>query len=44
MIASSFGKLAMKQEPAEGIREEDMARALLMMITGNIGQVSNQGK
>ncbi len=46
VIASSFGKLAMKQEPKPGdkpgeeIREEDMARALLMMITGNIGQVA----
>lgn len=39
VIASSFGKLAMKQEPGEGIKEEDMARSLLMMITGNIGQV-----
>lgn len=40
VVASSFGKLAMKQEPGEGIREEDMARALLMMITGNIAQVA----
>lgn len=39
VVASSFGKLAMKPEPGAGIREEDMARALLMMITGNIGQV-----
>ncbi len=40
VIASSFGKLATRQDPGEGIREEDMARALLMMITGNIGQVA----
>lgn len=40
VIASSFGKLAMKQEPGAGVRDEDMARALLMMITGNIGQVA----
>lgn len=43
VVASSFGKLAMSKAqdpPGEGIREEDMARALLMMITGNIGQVA----
>lgn len=40
VIASSFGKLATRQDPGEGIKEEDMARALLMMITGNIGQVA----
>lgn len=40
VIASSFGKLATRQDPGEGIRAEDMARALLMMITGNIGQVA----
>lgn len=40
MTASSFGKLVMKTEPGEGIREEDLARSLLMMITSNIGQVA----
>jgi hypothetical protein len=40
VIASSFGKLVMKEEAADGIREEDMARSLLMMITSNIGQVA----
>jgi len=40
VIASSFGKLATCHDPGEVIREEDMARALLMMITGNIGQVA----
>lgn len=40
VIASSFGKLATKQDAGDGLREEDMARALLMMITGNIGQVA----
>ena len=40
MVASSFGKLVMKDNPREGIKEEDLAIALLMMITNNIGQVS----
>ena len=40
MVASSFGKLTMKDEPREGVREEDLAIALLMMITNNIGQVA----
>lgn len=39
MVASSFGKLVMKQNPREGVKEEDLAIALLMMITNNIGQV-----
>lgn len=39
MVASSFGKLVMKENPMEGVREEDLALALLMMITNNIGQV-----
>lgn len=40
MVASSFGKLVTKEKPREGVREEDLAVALLMMITNNIGQVS----
>ena len=40
MVASSFGKLVMKENPREGVKEEDLALALLMMITNNIGQVS----
>ena len=40
MVASSFGKLVMKEEPRDGVREEDLALALLMMITNNIGQVA----
>ena len=40
MVASSFGKLVMKEHPREGIKEEDLAIALLMMITNNIGQVA----
>jgi pantothenate kinase len=40
MVASSFGKLVMKEHPREGVKEEDLAIALLMMITNNIGQVS----
>lgn len=40
MVASSFGKLVMKEHPRAGVKEEDLAIALLMMITNNIGQVS----
>jgi type II pantothenate kinase len=40
MVASSFGKLVMKTNPREGVKEEDLAIALLMMITNNIGQVA----
>jgi type II pantothenate kinase len=39
-VACSFGKMVMKERPTEGIKEEDFALALLMMITNNIGQVS----
>jgi hypothetical protein len=41
MVASSFGKLVMKENPREGVKEEDLALALLMMITNNIGQVAH---
>ncbi len=41
MVASSFGKLVMKESPREGVKEEDLALALLMMITNNIGQVAH---
>ena len=41
MVASSFGKLVMKENPREGVKEEDLAIALLMMITNNIGQVTS---
>lgn len=40
MVASSFGKLTMKEEPGRGVSEGDVAIALLMMITNNLGQVS----
>ncbi len=40
MVASSFGKLTMKEDPGQGVLEGDVAIALLMMITNNIGQVS----
>ena len=40
VVASSFGKLVSKQNPAEGIKEEDLARAILLMVTNNIGQVA----
>ena len=40
LVASSFGKLVAKENPAEGLREEDLARALLLMVTNNIGQVA----
>jgi len=41
IVASSFGKLVAKQNPSEGIKEEDLARALLLMVTNNIGQVAH---
>ena len=40
LVASSFGKLVAKEDPAEGLKEEDLARALLLMVTNNIGQVA----
>jgi type II pantothenate kinase len=40
LVASSFGKLVAKDDPASGLKEEDIARALLLMITINIGQVA----
>ena len=43
VTASSFGKLVMKQNAAEGVKEEDIARALLLMVTSNIGQVRRRG-
>ncbi|KAL3784130.1 hypothetical protein HJC23_005788 [Cyclotella cryptica] len=41
IVASSFGKLVAKQNPSEGVKEEDLARALLLMVTNNIGQVAH---
>lgn len=40
LVASSFGKLVTKEDPAAGLKQEDLARALLLMITINIGQVA----
>ena len=40
LVASSFGKLVAKEDPAAGLKQEDLARALLFMITTNIGQVA----
>jgi type II pantothenate kinase len=40
VVASSFGKLVAKEDPAAGLEQEDLARALLLMITNNIGQVA----
>ena len=40
LVASSFGKLVAREDPAEGLKQEDLARALLLMVTNNIGQVS----
>jgi len=40
VVASSFGKLSAKSEPAAGLKQEDIARALLLMVTNNIGQVA----
>jgi len=41
IVASSFGKLVAKPNPSEGVKEEDLARALLLMVTNNIGQVAH---
>lgn len=40
IVASSFGKLVAKAHPARGLSQEDLARALLLMVTNNIGQVA----
>ena len=40
IVASSFGKLVAKPDPASGLKQEDLARALLLMVTNNIGQVA----
>lgn len=40
LVASSFGKLVAKRDPAVGLKQEDLARALLLMVTNNIGQVA----
>ncbi|DBA02599.1 hypothetical protein Poli38472_014495 [Pythium oligandrum] len=39
-VASSFGKMGMKMDPQAGIRDEDMARSLLFMLTQNLGQLA----
>jgi pantothenate kinase len=41
IVASSFGKLVAKEDPAEGLTQEDLARALLLLVTNNIGQVAH---
>ena len=40
LVASSFGKLVAREDPAAGLKQEDLARALLLMVTNNIGQVA----
>ncbi len=40
VVASSFGKLVAKDHPARGVTQGDLARALLLMVTINIGQVA----
>lgn len=40
IVASSFGKLVAKHNPASGVRQEDLARALLIMVTNNIAQIA----
>ena len=40
LVASSFGKLVAKANPAAGLSQADLARALLLMVTNNIGQVA----
>jgi pantothenate kinase len=39
-VASSFGKVGTKPEPRSGVQDEDVARALLFMLTQNIGQLA----
>lgn len=39
-VASSFGKMGMKKDPRAGVKDEDIARALLFMLTQNIGQLA----
>jgi type II pantothenate kinase len=41
MVASSFGKLVMKENPLENVRPEDLALGMLMMITNNLGQIAH---
>lgn len=41
IVASSFGKLVAKEEPAKDLTQEDLARALLLLVTNNIGQVAH---
>jgi len=40
IVASSFGKLVSKEDPARGLTQGDLARALLSLVTNNIGQVA----
>ena len=40
IVASSFGKLVSKDDPSKGLTQEDLARALLSLVTNNIGQVA----
>eukprot|EP00531_Pseudo-nitzschia_arenysensis_P006787 CAMPEP_0116126860 /NCGR_PEP_ID=MMETSP0329-20121206/6546_1 /TAXON_ID=697910 /ORGANISM="Pseudo-nitzschia arenysensis, Strain B593" /LENGTH=834 /DNA_ID=CAMNT_0003620949 /DNA_START=412 /DNA_END=2913 /DNA_ORIENTATION=- len=40
IVASSFGKLVSKEDPARDLTQEDLARALLSLVTNNIGQVA----
>jgi type II pantothenate kinase len=39
-VASSFGKSVSRANPRENAADGDIIRALLMMITNNIGQVA----
>ena len=40
MVASCFARLSMKEDPRRGLTDADVAIALLMMITNNLGQIS----
>jgi len=40
IVASSFGKLVAKEDPAQGLEQADLAIAALMLVTNNIGQVA----
>ncbi|CAM9740602.1 unnamed protein product [Chrysoparadoxa australica] len=39
-LASSFGKCMLRDNPREGLEDKDLAKALVVMITMNIGQVA----
>ncbi|CAM9698218.1 unnamed protein product, partial [Phaeothamnion confervicola] len=39
-LASSFGKVASREDPRDDVEDKDLCKALVVMITMNIGQVA----